>query len=283
MQMRGRPAHYEPGGRGVRTASSGRLVPWLGRVVVASTVSLASLPALAANPPDEVAKPLLTQITASEYELTTRPDGSASAPNRAHGLRSTVSPRGFAFGPRTASGAEGWVGLHTRRAGTAGALVELAPGRVEVHGDRATVRRADTPIVEWVENRESGLEHGFTIAKPIAATADEPIVIELGIESRLRAQIGSTRVRFRHPDRAGGFGYGKLHAFDAAGTALSRTRQRRQAFGKRIALVCPRIPGAAGVAAVGRTVEGARAALESLPREMVRPVYRAAARTSPGS
>jgi MYXO-CTERM domain-containing protein len=94
-----------------------------------------------------------------------------------------------------------------------------ADGRLDEEGNclrRAELRRAD--LTEWWENREEGLEQGFTIPKQEAGSG--PLRLELSIRgARVTLDPGSSDAVLE--TRAGlRLRYGGLHAFDADGRTV---------------------------------------------------------------
>ncbi len=163
------------------------------------------------------------EIRASEYHWSPvrGEPGVWSAPNRGQELRCNVSSAGIQVFPRAtaAEDAGAWkLGLETESFGRQGFAQELPPGVLCTDGARAELSHGS--ITEWFENRENGIEQGWTIAS--APSGSGPLWIGLALEGDLALRIeegarsgvlvdGSGTVRLRYAD---------LRAWDAAGRAL---------------------------------------------------------------
>ncbi len=157
-----------------------------------------------------------------EYHFSPVEPGVFSAPNRCQDLRSRVSASGLEVFPRTASadatGVPWRVCLRTTGFGRAGDVRELPRPHVSIRESRAQLDHGF--LLEWYENREEGLEQGWTIpARPVGA---EPVWIGLEIAGDLALRLdggarsgvlvdalGETRLCYRD-----------LHVFDATGREL---------------------------------------------------------------
>ncbi len=95
------------------------------------------------------------------------------------------------------------------------------------------VEYARDGIVEWYENTDKGLEHGFTI--PAAPEGDGRIAIALEVDSSLKGRTGDdgSRVDFYSSPGVREVSYCKLVAFDATGRELAA---RMEAGGARLAI-----------------------------------------------
>ncbi len=124
--------------------------------------------ALAAAPeqvPGDWLARVAQQIRAGEYDFSEQPDGSLSAPNRSHDLRSIVDPRGVGVESRT----RGREAFHLRLAltgwGRPEAMLPAGAGELRLEGGRASVAR-QAGIEERFVNDERGLRHEIRISSP---------------------------------------------------------------------------------------------------------------------
>ncbi len=157
-----------------------------------------------------------------EYHFTALEPDVFSAPNRAQGLRSRVSVEGLEVFPRS-TGAEGdgasWrVFLRTTRFGRAGDPLELTRATVSVREDRAELDHGC--LVEWFENREEGIEQGWTIETRLPGSAPLWIGLAIGGDLSLRIDEGARSARFVDVGGEAVLHYRGLQAFDAAGREL---------------------------------------------------------------
>lgn len=144
--------------------------------------------------------------------------GTATAPNRAHGLRVTVATRGLTVGPRTAAAPPFRLELALRRAGRAGALRPVAAGRVALAGGRAEIRRAG--LIEWFVNEPRGLEHGVTLEGP-PPDGDGQLALEYALGGDLlAAPAGPRGMALRDAAGRPALSYGGLSVRDAGGREL---------------------------------------------------------------
>src|SRR5262249_32703207 len=106
-------------------------------------------------------------LTREEYHFSRAHDGSWSAPNRAHDLRTKLVPGSVELTSRVegadVSAGGWWLRLRLTGLGRPATLSTVPPGEVEeTSGGRIQSRRP--AITEWYRNDEAGLEQGFTIA-----------------------------------------------------------------------------------------------------------------------
>jgi hypothetical protein len=88
-------------------------------------------------------------------------------------------------------------------------------------GRRVELRYADG-LTEWYENREDGLEQGFTLNMPPAGMAGDEVLIELVLGDDLTARWAADGSTLVLVDGGGApvLRYGGLAAWDAEGRAL---------------------------------------------------------------
>jgi len=177
-------------------------------------------PALSAEQTDG----LVAHIRHQEYrfEAVKNERGAWSAPNRAQGLRSRVSERGFEVFPR-ATGADGegalWkLRLATASFGRADGSFELPRASVNATGERIELDHGY--FVEWFVNDERGIEQGWTI--PERLIGSEALSIGLAIEGELELRIEEGGRSGVLVDACGEavLRYRDLVAFDATGREL---------------------------------------------------------------
>ena len=157
-----------------------------------------------------------------EYHFTPLEDGAFSAPNRSQELRSRVGAEGLEVFPRSV-GADGegapWrMRLATKSFGRMGQTIELERPLVSVHEDRAELDHG--LLLEWFENREQGIEQGWTI--PWRATGAGPLWIGLELTGDLALCIeeGARSGALVDASCETVLHYRGLKAFDAAGREL---------------------------------------------------------------
>ncbi len=165
-----------------------------------------------------------------EFRLVPGEEGVWSAPNRTHALRARVSEEGLEVFPHE-TGANGlgapWiVQIRSTAFGRNGNLEELCSPPVSVQAGEAAFDHGI--LQEWYQNREEGIEQGWTIPEPPPGAAGSPLRIEIEIRG-LHASIdddGRSAVLLDEGGRIR-LGYEGLCAWDAAGrdlpTALTST------------------------------------------------------------
>ena len=161
-------------------------------------------------------------IAAREYHASENGSG-LQAPNRRHGLRTFFEPTGIRVVDRTAVDAPLLTALRLDALGREGNLEEVAEGQVEASGARVELRRPG--LVEWYDNGEAGLEHGFTLeTRPEGAGR---VVLALHVEG---ATARDARSGVRLESVSGrSLDYAKLVVYDARGRALDSTLRAARA------------------------------------------------------
>ncbi|MHC4507004.1 MAG: FG-GAP repeat protein, partial [Planctomycetota bacterium] len=113
------------------------------------------------------------------------------------------------------------LGLRLAAFGSQGGAKPVRDAERKASGRRVEYQREG--IVEWYENENEALEHGFTV--PCAPGGTDSIEIVLTVDSDLDPQIGSEGRRLDFMDSLGmrKLSYCKLAAFDATGRDLPST------------------------------------------------------------
>ncbi len=155
-------------------------------------------------------------IIASEYRFSEHPDGGWTAPNRAHGFRSRVSPAGLYVTPRTDDSWE--FRLQLVSFGRGNDLLAAPSPEISATGNRVVLSRE--LVDEWYVNDASGLEQGFSVPAAPAHGAG-PLVLEMHVDGDLALEpaadgqsIDFTRDGLSH------LRYAKLVVRDAAGAQI---------------------------------------------------------------
>lgn len=179
------------------------------------------------------------RVAAFEYRIGNTPSG-LTAPNRAMGARLTWSKYGVTLAPRkidTAAALRGGseaIRLTSTSISRSARTIRFEPTAFVLgacQSDHATdeagecLRRSERPvteaIVEWWENRPSGVEHAFSIDRnPLPGGDTNPIRIDVRIESpkvELDSDGKRATIEFAH-DHA--LVYSGLVARDSAGRVL---------------------------------------------------------------
>ena len=151
------------------------------------------------------------------------------APNRAHNLRASFREGGLDVGPRIpGSGAWRW-SWRTAAWGRGGDLVVLAPAAPRVAGSR--IAYVHSGVIEWYENREEGLEQGFTIMDRPAGEGLLTIEGRITAPSDARPTRDGGGIDFVDPEGRLILRYGGLHVVDASGREVpSRLRTEGSAI-----------------------------------------------------
>ena len=204
---------------------------------LACLVVVLAIPATAAPTavPDSWQRTVLANIQRVEYEFSPSGDGSWSAPNRTHDLRSFVSTDGLRVIARRPVEPAWEVRLSLVGFGRAGAIIpaEAPDGPPSATGNRAELQRS--ALTEWFVNEPSGLEHGYTVpSRPPGGEGS--LILQLGVAGNIVADLspdGGT-VRFRTGSGHEALRYSKLEVFDAAGRRLD---SRFELAGDRLSMV----------------------------------------------
>ncbi|MCD4748684.1 MAG: integrin alpha, partial [Thermoanaerobaculales bacterium] len=175
--------------------------------------------ASAAAESDSWREDITRQIAEEEYHFSARTDGSWSAPNRAHRLRSVVDDSGIRIEDRVAGDQEwqwgwqlAWWGRGAER---------ITPDQPVLHVDGARAELLGNGLDEWYINREDGLEQGFTVHQRPAG--DGPMVVSGRMSGNFRVTMHSDRrgIDLRTPAGVTVLHYSHLAAFDALDEALA--------------------------------------------------------------
>jgi len=178
----------------------------------------------------------IAQVIALDEYLYNLDGGTAQAPNRGQGLRSTISSEGLVLEPR--NGGVWRLRLNTASFGAKDDPKPLAVGQLQVSGNRVELARG--PLIEWYVNDQRGIEHGWTLLD--APSKDAWIGLEIsgmqlvisddGLGGSYRTADGQVRVRM-----AG------LRAWDADGLPVpARFEAGRDGAGVRVDLRGARLP-----------------------------------------
>ena len=120
-------------------------------------------PAHDADVPASFAEQAQDSIAKQEYHASPN-DRGLQAPNRAHDLRTYFEPWGVRVEDRTGEGSPELLRMKTTAIGRDNRLESLAAGEIRANGARVENRRRGG-LVEWYENGEAGLEHGYVIER----------------------------------------------------------------------------------------------------------------------
>jgi len=170
-------------------------------------------------------------LAAREY-APSYAEGVLQAPNRAQNLRAHFREAGVELVPRASSARCGWQwSWQTLAWGREHAMHRARGARPRVRVDRVEYARG--ALLEWYENRENGVEQGFTIASAPGGSG------RLRIEGRLGAAWtpvlrDGDAVEFRDAAGVARLRYGALRVTDAGGRALPAALQVE---GDRMAIV----------------------------------------------
>ncbi len=159
----------------------------------------------------------LANLRVAEYEYARGADGSYSAPNRANGFRSVLSPAGLRVIPRSTD--ETWeLGLRLVSLGRGEARVATPIHDISTRGNRVVVSRER--VEEWYVNDARGLEQGFTVSEAPPGR-DGALVLDLVVEGDLALILSADRqtIEFSRDGRTL-LRYAELVVRDAAGSAV---------------------------------------------------------------
>jgi len=164
-------------------------------------------------------------LRAAEFHFSARQDGSLSAPNRAHDLRTRVTLDGVEVTSRTRGEAAFLLTLSFRGIGR---QIEADPAarpgtdRLEsLEADEWEARLLRSGLVEWYRNDPRGLEQGFTLQDRPAGDPVMPLRIHLAVGGSVIAfPQGADGVLFTDAHGTPVLRYAGLAATDARGVAL---------------------------------------------------------------
>jgi hypothetical protein len=193
-----------------------------GASCLAGWLALATVPAATDSPADWYTN-VVENLHRAEYEYSPVAHGAWSAPNRAHDLRSFISPDGLHLTPRRSVMRSWEFELRLVGFGRSGALDDTgAPvGPLAVAGNRVEIARA--MLTEWYVNGPEGIEQGFTIpAPPTGSTQGQPVVIEMSVSGDVVGDLSSDgqEVLFRTASGRAALRYDSLLALDSEGRRL---------------------------------------------------------------
>jgi len=168
-----------------------------------------------------------SRILAGEYRFRAV-DGAFQATNAFQGIGARFDQHGVAFHSRVGKGKE--VTLKLRSWGRAGALTPATPavpalgacsGGDRVDEEGACLRRLELArgggLVEWWENRDGGMEQGFTVAQRAPGEKKLRFEIAVGAE-RVRVNADGTGAKF--DSKGFELDYSYLSTVDAGGRSL---------------------------------------------------------------
>ena len=167
-------------------------------------------------------------IWESEYHFSYFGDETWSAPNRAQGLRTTVTPEGLRVEPRIA-GEHSWE-LTLRLTGIGREQrLSVPAGRIRRGEERNRLELAGGLVTEWFVNDVRGLEHGFDLeARPGTVGDTSPVVLELEVGGDVSApeiEDGGLGASFRSRGGSPAVVYRDLTVIDAEGRTLPAIMQ----------------------------------------------------------
>ncbi|MEO5914550.1 MAG: choice-of-anchor D domain-containing protein [Luteolibacter sp.] len=153
------------------------------------------------------------------------------AANPGQKLRAWFSNSGLelASGIETPDGEEPWTcRMHLQGVGRAGDVRPLRAAACAGQGRRVDLKYTDSSVSEWFENKNEGLEQGFTLAEPPPGNPGE-VTLLLNLEGSLSADSGEDGgfVRLVDANGAAVLHYRNLVAWDAAGRPLDARMEVR--------------------------------------------------------
>ncbi|MCF7734010.1 MAG: immunoglobulin domain-containing protein [Akkermansiaceae bacterium] len=155
------------------------------------------------------------------------------AANPEQQLRAWFSNDGveLASGIATPEGEEPW-GLKVRlqAVGRAAAMTPITPSGITGNDGRVEMHDSNVSVTQWFENRQEGLEQGFTL-RQAPAVGTGGVVFSLGMEGNLRplAMGGPDGIRLVDSAGADVLHYSGLKAWDADGRVLPARMELRGA------------------------------------------------------
>jgi hypothetical protein len=158
---------------------------------------------------------------ANRHQVVATDGGGYAARNSGQQWQTNFDGRGFLVQPDSA--AWRW-GLELRGYGFPG-HERTVTGRPALRPDGSRLSYAwDDTLQEWFVNDQRGLEHGFTLERRPAASAesDAPLMVTLAVRGGLRPQVQADGrgVRFVDAQGAAALTYTDLQVHDAAGKTL---------------------------------------------------------------
>jgi len=197
-------------------AFMGRSV-WRGAVIFLASGALAAAASSDAPPPSAnwVAQ-ATEQIGRLEYEFSPQGDDMASAPNRAHDLRSQITSQEISVVSRTKGPEYFELRLRLTGFGRGEQLGPVAPGRLASKHERVEIQR--NGLLEWYVNDSQGLEQGFRLNEP--PEGEGAVVIEMTLAGTVAAYPDDSgqSIVFRNARGEAVLRYGELKVKDAQGT-----------------------------------------------------------------
>ncbi|MFT4541168.1 MAG: hypothetical protein ACI841_004418 [Planctomycetota bacterium] len=196
-------------------------------LVVASIFSVSALASSAIPETETPAPGWLSEVGQTieglEYSFATVSTDGWSAPNRTQNLRVTVSTTGLHLVPRLPnSNRQFSLGLRTCAIGRDGRQLPIGDKGWEAHGNRA--QQQQTELLEWIENRPSGIEQGWTLHAPPFGGTDRntSVWVELEITGDLSAlpAADGRSITWVNSHGVAVLDYDGLRAWDASGRDL---------------------------------------------------------------
>jgi sugar lactone lactonase YvrE len=90
--------------------------------------------------------------------------------------------------------------------------------KIQTKGDRIEYQRGS--VMEWVENRTQGFEHGYTIQEPIAGGGDAPLQVEVRMSGLVSSLVTPEQANWKTADGVPVLAYNGLKVWDAKGQEL---------------------------------------------------------------
>ena len=193
---------------------------WSVRAVVVGVLFAAACGAVRAEDPGWLER-VAEQLSAEEYHFSAIDDGW-SAPNRAHGLRTSISSDRVVIAPRDPR-EDGWQLTWTAASwGRSGAMEPLGGGPLTAEAGTVAIDRG--VLVERYVNNDEGLEQLFELpAPPRGAREAGPLVLAMTLGGDLLPAVAEDggAVTFRNSRGEIVAHLGKLAVSDATGARIS--------------------------------------------------------------
>ena len=161
---------------------------------------------------------LLEAVSAARYNVEENRE-KLSAANHANNLKAEFDKTGLRLAP--AAKAQKWQSRwQLRSLGYGDAQTPVSQGEITSDGQRVEISRQELNLVEWYENRPSGLEHGFTLKeRPLSGKSDDALrlVTEVGGDLRVEAEADGQGLILTDEKRNEILRYKNLKVWDAAG------------------------------------------------------------------